>query len=85
MEEENIILTDANVTSEDGDSLMLFEDGKWISSIKHRIISLGKELQGKGADFVFPVEFIIEQLEGKFSTTVLYVLCDQKMISFLSR
>ncbi len=67
MEEERVILTDSNVTHEDGNSLMLFENGEWISSIKHRVISLGKELHGKGADFVFPIEFIVEQLEGKFA------------------
>ena len=64
-ENQQVLLTDSNVTNENGDSLMLFEDGDWIFSIKNRIITLGKELQGKGADFVFPVSFICEQLEGK--------------------
>ncbi len=65
MEEETVILTEANVTSVDGESLLKFEDGGWIPSIKNRIVSLGKELFGKGADFVFPVDFVVEQLEGK--------------------
>jgi nuclear pore complex protein Nup155 len=87
MEEETIILTDGAVTHEDGDSLMLFEDGEWISSVKHRVISLGKELQGKGADFVFPIEFIAEQLEGKYFylftilTTSLYPILNLTSIS----
>ncbi len=64
MEEERIVLTDANITNEDGKSLMLFEDGMWISSMKNRIINLGKEFQGNGGDFVFPIDFVVEQLEG---------------------
>jgi len=66
MEEERIVITDSDVTHEAGGSLMLFEDGEWIPSIKHRIIALGKELHGKGADFVFPLDFIAKQLEGLY-------------------
>lgn len=83
LEEERIILSDADVANDEGESLMLFEDGKWIASIKHRIISLGKELQGKGADFAFPVDFITEQLEGKFIVDIFMITRLRNFFSLL--
>lgn len=74
MTEESIVLTDSNITNEDGDSVIVFEDGHWILSMRHRIITLGKELQGKDADFVFPVDFITEQLEGKNITSIMIII-----------
>lgn len=64
LEEEEVILSESNVTNVDGESLQKFEDGGWVPSIRNRIISLGKELLGKGADFVFPIDFVTQQLEG---------------------
>ena len=40
--------------------------------LEMKVASLGQELYGKGADFVFPVQFIYSELERKF------VLRDQK-------
>uniref|UniRef100_A0A7R9Z0R8 Nucleoporin Nup133/Nup155-like C-terminal domain-containing protein n=1 Tax=Pseudictyota dubia TaxID=2749911 RepID=A0A7R9Z0R8_9STRA len=45
-------------------SPMLFEDGTWIPRLRDRVTSLGKELYGKGADYTFPIELLIECLEG---------------------
>ena len=64
LEEESVILSNTAVTKEDGDPLMTFEDGQWIVNIKARVITLGKELHGKGTDFVFPLRFVAECLEG---------------------
>jgi len=63
-EEDSVVLTSDDVTREDGNSLMAFEDGKWVTSLKNRVISLGKELYGKGADYAIPLEFLTESLEG---------------------
>lgn len=63
-EEDNIILTNDDVADEHGKLLMVFEDGKWASSIKNRVVSLGKELHRKGADYTLPLEFLVESLEG---------------------
>ena len=42
-----------------------FEDGKWISNVKETIISIGKELYGKGADYAFPLQLLVSNLEGE--------------------
>ena len=64
LEEEIIVLSSTSVTKENGEPLMAFEDGDWITNIKERVLCLGKELHGKGTDFVFPLHFIAECLEG---------------------
>ena len=64
LEEESVILSNTSVTKENGELLMAFEDGEWIPNIKSRVIALGAELQGKGTDFVFPLHFLAEYLEG---------------------
>ena len=64
LEEESVVLSSTTVTKEDGEPLMSFEDGEWITNIKSRVVDLGKELHGKGTDFVFPLHFIAECLEG---------------------
>jgi len=52
----------------DGDagdpSVTLFEDGKWIPRLKDRVISVGRELYGKGADYTFPLQLLVNSLEG---------------------
>lgn len=63
--EENIVLVSGE-HNRNNSGLPLFENRDWLNRLKGRIISLGKELFGKGADYVFPVEFIIANLEGKF-------------------
>ena len=40
-----------------------FEDGGWIPDFENKIKSLGNELYGTGADYTFPVEFLITYLE----------------------
>lgn len=64
LHQESIILSDANILDEDGLSVLVFEEGRWIPSLKNRIICLGKEIYGKGNDFTFPVNFIVDTLEG---------------------
>ena len=42
-----------------------FENGEWIPRLRNRVTSLGKELFGKGADYTFPLDLIVRELEGK--------------------
>lgn len=64
LKDEEIVVSSSSVSKENGEALMSFEDGSWMSNIKERLISLGKELHGKGSDFTFPIHFIAECLEG---------------------
>jgi nuclear pore complex protein Nup155 len=57
---EQIVLLDNEQSS---DILPLFEQGYWIDKLKLRFVSLGKELFGKGADYVCPVDFLAGLLE----------------------
>ena len=59
----DITLLPENATAQD--SKPLFESGLWMQKLEGRIISLGKEVYGKGADYVFPVDFVAVCLEGK--------------------
>lgn len=47
-------------------TLALFEKGDWQESVARRVVALGKDLFGSGADFVFPVGELLSYLEGKF-------------------
>ncbi|KAL7546804.1 hypothetical protein ACHAWF_010137, partial [Thalassiosira exigua] len=42
-----------------------FEDGGWIPHLCGRVVALGRELIGKGADFTFPLDLIVRELEGE--------------------
>ena len=64
LEEVDIVLSDIDVICEQGVPLTVFEDGKWIPSLKNRIVCLGKELNEKGVDYAFPLELIADCLEG---------------------
>jgi nuclear pore complex protein Nup155 len=44
--------------------LQMFETGEWIPCLRNRVTSLGKELFGKGADYTFPIDLIVRELEG---------------------
>jgi len=50
-----------------GGPLPLFEMAEWKDSVAQRVVFLGKELYGTGADYVFPVSFLLSTLEGKWS------------------
>ncbi|KAL7467450.1 hypothetical protein ACHAXS_007693 [Conticribra weissflogii] len=41
-----------------------FDDGGWISPLKNRVSTLGKELYGSGTSFAFPLDFLVMELEG---------------------
>lgn len=45
----------------------LFESGVWVEKLKRVLVGLGKELFGKGSEFIVPVEFLVTTLEGKFA------------------
>ncbi len=62
--EEDIVLIEDKNDAAQNDSMVTFETGEWVSRLKNRVLSLGQELWGKGADFTFPLEFITSTLEG---------------------
>jgi len=62
LEEEDVVL-DANAGGAHT-NLLLYEDGDWIPKLKNRVISLGKDLYGQGADYTFPLQLIVKTLEG---------------------
>lgn len=64
LEQESVILSNAPIMKENGETLMTFEDGEWIVNLKARIVGLGRELLGKSMDSIFPSQFIAECLEG---------------------
>ena len=64
MVEESVVLIQENGGGSSG--APVFENGDWTNALKARVASLGKEVFGKGADYVFPVEFIAANLEGEF-------------------
>lgn len=41
----------------------LFETGDWINRVKEKVILTGKDLYGKGSDYVFPVVLLVSELE----------------------
>ncbi len=50
---------------EAGGSIQKFENGEWIPRLRNRVTSLGQELFGKGADYTFPLDLIVRELEGE--------------------
>ncbi|KAL3922828.1 MAG: hypothetical protein SGILL_001994 [Bacillariaceae sp.] len=61
IEQPNIALLDA--TEPNGDPE--FEMGDWRQKLEDSVVRLGQEIVGRGAGFVFPVEFIASCLEGE--------------------
>ena len=59
LEEETIVLG-----TDGGGTIQEFENGEWIPRLRNRVASLGKELFGKGADYTFPLDLIVRELEG---------------------
>lgn len=41
----------------------VFEDGNWVVPVHDMVVRLGHELYGSGADYAFPFDYILEQLE----------------------
>ena len=64
MVDDSIVLLDDSTAAPQNSTL--FEAGFWLDRLKERLLGLGKELYGRGADYVFPVEFLVAALEGTF-------------------
>jgi hypothetical protein len=47
------------------DNVGQFDDGSWIPRLKATVTGLGKKLYGKGADYTFPTDLLLETFEGK--------------------
>jgi nuclear pore complex protein Nup155 len=67
--EQNFFITLLSETATADDSQPLFESGVWMKKLESRVVSLGKELYGTGADYVFPTYFIVSLLEGEYYVT----------------
>ena len=80
VKEEIIILTDDRQSS---GNLPLFEHGLWVDKLKLRVISLGKELFGKGANYVCPVHFLAARLE-ELRHTQQNILPPSELVSRMS-
>ena len=80
MKEEIIILTDDRQSS---GNLPLFEHGLWVDKLKLRVISLGKELFGNGANYVCPVHFLAARLE-ELRHTQQNILPPSELVSRMS-
>ena len=65
----------------------LFESGRWMKKLEGRVVSLGKEVFGTGADYIFPVNFIASCLEGEtfMITKTLILIKFQLGLTFLFR
>ena len=61
LEDRVILLTDSQSADDDSDSL--FESGAWIVPLQEKIIKLARELYGTGADYTFPIDYILERLQ----------------------
>jgi len=47
-----------------GNDLQSFDNGEWMTRLRSRVATLGKELYGKGADYTVPLDLIVQALEG---------------------
>jgi nuclear pore complex protein Nup155 len=47
------------------DSFPVFENDEWMKGLEGRIVGLGKELYGTGADYVVPIDYLLSNLEGE--------------------
>lgn len=67
MLKQGSMLEDETIAFGDGagaNDMQKFENGEWIPRLRNRIAALGKELFGKGADYTFPLDLIVGDLEG---------------------
>jgi nuclear pore complex protein Nup155 len=55
---------------ESSNNVQQFENGEWITRLRNRVTALGKELHGKGADYTFPLDLIVMELEGRMKGSV---------------
>jgi nuclear pore complex protein Nup155 len=54
--------------------LLTYDTGEWIPRLRNRVTELGKELYGKGADYTFPIDLIVRELEGTSTVHIFFVL-----------
>jgi len=49
-----------------GNKVVVFEEGEWLGVLKEKIVRIGRELYaaGGGGEFVFPVAFLVKEMEG---------------------
>ena len=63
LEEEPIFYGTSTVST--NNDVQQFENGEWITRLRNRVTSIGKEVYGKGADYTFPLDLIVTELEGE--------------------
>ncbi|KAL3822787.1 hypothetical protein ACHAXA_005952 [Cyclostephanos tholiformis] len=75
LEEEAIVYGDGAANS-----MNIFETGEWISRLKNRVTTLGKELFGKGADYTFPIDLVVRELEGTAVDNLNLYMLDESFL-----
>lgn len=61
--------------SQPASELPCFENGDWILPLEQKIIGLGRDLFGKGADYVVPLDFLLVLLEGTANSCIVIFRC----------
>lgn len=46
------------------DSIQRFENGGWEAGLRQKVVEVGQELYEEGAEYIFPVDYILRCLEG---------------------
>jgi len=78
---------DESITLLSGDAQpkgMVFENGDWATQLEMKVVSLGKQLFGSGYDCVFPVHFLLDELDSTYDVCVSFVFILLKVISCLT-
>lgn len=60
--EKNLVSLLETASSAD-EGRALFEEGGWKKTLEMKVASLGRDLYGKGADYVFPIDFLFSEFE----------------------
>jgi nuclear pore complex protein Nup155 len=53
-----------SAASSEQSEFQIFEDGRWILRLEDKVVNLGKELFGTGADYTFPIDYLLFLLES---------------------
>jgi len=57
-----------SITFLDGRSpsnFLLFESGDWAKGLETKLVEVGRDLYSPGSEYIFPVDFLLDILEGK--------------------
>ena len=52
------------------DAIQQFDNGSWIPRLQARVIEVGKNLYGNDSNYTFPLDLLLETLEGKYCVCI---------------